>query len=106
MFGSPVSIEKEQDPGTAKLIGWLRWYLISENRLAPTLGITEVKLDGRVPDMSRAKNKVFSEYTDIVVRGSVHTPNEPCDVLLPHEIWMKLQQVQNEPLGIEGHVDL
>lgn len=90
-FGSPVSDEKEQDPGTAKLLGWLRWYLIGENKLGKTFGVSEVELRGRTPDMSRAVERIVSDYIEIVVRGSVHTPNEPCDIISPTEIWVQMQ---------------
>lgn len=98
-FGSPESTEKVEDPGAAKMLGWLRWYLISENKLGKTVGISEVELGGRTPDSSRAVERVISDYIDITVRGSVHTPNEPCDVIVPEQIWMQFQDSHEVNIG-------
>ena len=72
-------------------MGWLRWYLISENKLGPSVGISEVELKSYTPDISEAVERIVSDYIEIIVRGSVYTPNEPCDLMTPSALWMKLQ---------------
>ncbi len=91
-FGSPESKEQELDPGAAELLGWLRWYLISENKLGPTVGMSEVELKSYTPDLSESAERIISDYIEILVRGSVYTPNEPCDFITPSALWMKLQE--------------
>lgn len=105
-FGSPEQEEKEQDPGTAKLLGWLRWYLISENKLGNTIGISEVELRNWTPDISRAVERIVSDSTEIIVRGSIHTPNEPCDLITPESLWLELQSAEQKHPQVTAEMEL
>lgn len=90
-WGSPVSEEEAAEPGTARIIGDLRWYLTAENTLGHARGLNEVQHGRRVPDNNVHENRMVSDYMDITLVGSVYVPSEPYDYQDPWRIWVQVQ---------------
>lgn len=79
------------DPGTQRIVGDARRVLIFENTLQGVLGVVKVTLGAMRTDESRGAERVITDAFDLKVVAYTHTPNSPCEVAYPWQMWLQFQ---------------
>jgi hypothetical protein len=97
----PLADEAANDPGTFRMLGDLRRMFISDNLLGDVLGVVKTSLGGlrNGGTQERDAERLICDAMDLRVIAYVHTPNTPCEVTYPWQMWIQLQNELRQNAG-------
>jgi hypothetical protein len=98
-FQSPLVIERTSDPGTQRILGDLRRAFIHDNTLQRCLGVVKVALGSIRALSERGAERTICDALQVRVIGYTYTPNAPCEVVAPWQMWMQLQDRLGQAAG-------
>ena len=95
-FGSADATEAGQDPGSARVIGDIRWLFSRDNDLNNGTGISRIMVGGMSSEDQREMGRITLDGCDVTVHASPWVPNITQDLLDPEVI-----AVQKQTLDVE-----
>ncbi len=98
-FQSPLQIERDSDPGTQRILGDCRRALIHDNTLMQCLGVEKTTLGSMRPVYERGAERIVCDAVQLRVIGYVMSPNAPCEVVAPWQMWLQLQDANGRDAG-------